>query len=144
MHFSLISFENYKVIRKLTDNTNIKVTMKSNEEGFCNIALESRGQRENRILEMEVRMRVDAYNQISQIYTRNNIYKAKKEQKTADRDQFHMSDDARIYQYAKNAVGEVPDIREAKAEELKQKIQNGTYQVSPESFANKMLEMWGR
>ena len=42
-------------------------------------------------------------------------------------------------QIAKNALKNVPDIREDKVNELSAKMANGTYQVSPESFADKLI-----
>jgi negative regulator of flagellin synthesis FlgM len=84
-------------------------------------------------------MRIDAYNQISQLYSQSTKVKAKSAQKTSERDQFQMSDSAKAYQASKKAVNEAPDVRADKVAELKNRIQSGTYDVSSEAFAEKIL-----
>lgn len=88
-------------------------------------------------------MRIDAYNQVSQIYNTNSKLKAQKTAKAGMRDQVEISEFGKIYQTTKNAVNEAPDIREEKVAELKSKIDDGTYEVSNESFAEKLLEDYG-
>lgn len=85
-------------------------------------------------------MRIDAYNQISQIYSADSKIKSQKAYKTADKDKVEISTFGKIYQTAKNAVNDVPDIREDKVADIKARIKNGSYDVSPESFADKLLE----
>lgn len=86
-------------------------------------------------------MRVDAYNQIAQLY---NVNKSNKTQKTAStssaKDQVSISKAGRDYQVAKTAVSEASDIREDKVAQLKSMIDAGTYQVSPDDFASKLLQ----
>lgn len=84
-------------------------------------------------------MRIDAYNQISQLYSQSTKVKAKSAQKPSERDQFQMSDSAKAYQASKKAVNEAPDVRADKVAELKNRIQSGTYDVSSEAFAEKIL-----
>lgn len=88
-------------------------------------------------------MRVDAYNQIAQIY---GIQKNLKTQKTAgtsvQRDQVSISQAGRDYQVAKSAVSEASDIREDKVSQLKSMIDAGTYSVEPGDFASKLLEKY--
>ena len=45
-------------------------------------------------------------------------------------------------QTAKTALKQVPDVREEKVAALKAQIQNGTYSVSGESFAEKLLSAY--
>ena len=40
---------------------------------------------------------------------------------------------------AKQAVASAPDVRQDKIADIKERIQNGTYDVSPEAFADKLL-----
>ena len=42
-------------------------------------------------------------------------------------------------QIAKAALSSVPDVREDRIKALKESIANGTYQVSAENFADKIL-----
>ncbi len=87
-------------------------------------------------------MRIDAYNQISQIYQTNNKYKTQKTSSTSGRDQVEISSFGKAYQVAKSAVSETPDVREDKITDLKARVENGTYDVSPEEFADKLLESY--
>ena len=45
-------------------------------------------------------------------------------------------------QIAKSALANVPDVRQDKVDALKSAIQNGTYQVSNESFAEKLVSAY--
>lgn len=85
-------------------------------------------------------MRIDAYNQIGQIYKANNKGKVQAANKTKKSDQLEISSFGRDLQIAKQAVKESPDVREDRVKELKAKIDNGTYEVSNEAFADKLME----
>lgn len=84
-------------------------------------------------------MRIDAYNQITQLYSQSTKVKPKTAQKSSERDQFQMSDSAKAYQTSRKAVSEAPDVRAERVAELKNRIQSGTYDVSAEAFAEKIL-----
>lgn len=84
-------------------------------------------------------MRIDAYNQVTQIYNTSNKLKAQKTAKDSKLDKVEISEFGKVYQTAKNAVNEASDIREDKIADIKNRIQSGTYDVSPEAFADKML-----
>lgn len=85
-------------------------------------------------------MRIDAYNQVNQVYNSNTKLKTQKAWQTSGKDKVEISETGKIYQIAKKAVNNVPDIREDKVADIKSKIDNGTYDVSAESFADKLLE----
>lgn len=87
-------------------------------------------------------MRIDAYNQISQIYQSGNKYKTQKTTSVSARDKVEISSLGKAYQVAKSAVNEAPDIREDKIADIKRKIDNGTYDVSAESFAEKVIKRY--
>ena len=94
------------------------------------------------IKEEGVTMRVGAYNQISQIYGTSKIskgYNTGAIGATSTLDKVSFSNVGKDMQVAKNALKNVPDIREDKVQELSAKIANGTYEVSPESFADKLV-----
>lgn len=84
-------------------------------------------------------MRIDAYNQISQIYQTNNKYKTQKTTSVSARDKVEISSMGKAYQTAKSAVNEAADVREDKIADIKSRLDNGTYNVSAESFADKLL-----
>ena len=89
-------------------------------------------------------MRIDAYNQIAQLYGAQKTYNTQKANKSASMgsDQLSISQAGYSYQAAKAAVSEASDVREDKVAQLKAQIQNGTYSVSPDDFASKLLEKY--
>jgi len=50
-----------------------------------------------------------------------------------------ISDKAREIQQTTNAMNEIPDVREEKVQALKSQIDNGTYNVSGEELAKKLV-----
>jgi negative regulator of flagellin synthesis FlgM len=89
-------------------------------------------------------MRIEAYNQITQIYGVQKSMKIDKTKSTGGfSDQLSISRMGRDYQIAKNAVSEASDIREDKVAQLKDMVESGTYQVSADDFASKLLENYG-
>ena len=88
-------------------------------------------------------MRIDAYNQIAQIYGVQNTAKAQRTQSVSGRrDQVSISQAGRDYQVAKSAVSGASDIREDRVAQLKSQIDAGTYSVDVGSFASKLLEKY--
>lgn len=88
-------------------------------------------------------MRIDAYNQIAQLYGVNKTTAAQKNSKSAStRDEFTISSAGKDLQIAKTAVAQASDIREDKVALLKNKIDSGEYSVSPDDFAAKLLEKY--
>ncbi len=85
-------------------------------------------------------MRIDAYSQVQQIYSNSQVNKTAKVQKTNQvTDRVQISSIGKDIQVAKQAVSEAPDIREDIVAPIKSKIQDGTYEVSGESFADKLM-----
>lgn len=88
-------------------------------------------------------MRIEAYNQVAQIYKASKIAEASKTTKTqSGRDEVQISSFGRDYQIAKQAVAEASDIREDKVAELSAKVKSGSYDVSTDTFADKLLEKY--
>lgn len=86
-------------------------------------------------------MRIDAYNQISQIYAANRPKSAQKTDKVSGaKDEFKLSSKGKEMQVAKQAVKDAPDIREDKVADIKSKIDAGTYNVDTGDFANVLMQ----
>ena len=86
-------------------------------------------------------MRIDAYNQISQIYGVNGKIKTTQATRTSHAtDKVEISSFGRDMQIAKQAVANSPDVRTDKVEQLKSQIKNGTYNVDADSFAEMLLQ----
>lgn len=61
---------------------------------------------------------------------------------TSFSDQIAFSTAGKDMQVAKNALTAVPDIREGKIADLKNRIENGTYDVSIDDFASKLISAY--
>lgn len=87
-------------------------------------------------------MRIGAYNQVAQLYGNRSVKTGRGTNSIGDTstlDQVSFSTVGKDMQIAKNALNSVPDVRQERVDVLKESIANGTYQVSAESFAEKML-----
>ena len=90
-------------------------------------------------------MRIDAYNQIAQVYGVQKNLKAQKTQKgSIGKDQVSISRTGRDFQVAKKAVSEAPDVREDKVAQLKAMIDSGVYSVEPGDFASRLLAKYNQ
>lgn len=87
-------------------------------------------------------MRIDALNQVSQLYQTNKTKKISKSNETDKRDQFEISQSAKDYQVAKKALSQTPDIREDKVADIKNAMASGTYNVSAQEIADKMVSKY--
>jgi negative regulator of flagellin synthesis FlgM len=88
-------------------------------------------------------MRVEAINQIAQIYKTDKATESSKVDATdSGRDEVQISAFGHDYQLAKQAVAEASDIREDKVAEIAAKLNSGEYDVSTEDFAAKLLERY--
>ncbi len=86
-------------------------------------------------------MRIDSMLQTSQIYKANS---AKKYNSTSSsmvfNDSVEISQLGKDIQVAKQAVKAAPDVREDKVAAVKAAMANGTYSVSDDELADKLLE----
>ena len=87
-------------------------------------------------------MRIEAYTQVQQLYNSSKVQKDNNVAKKNATDQVQISSAGLDFQAAKAAVKSVSDIRMDKVEPLKKSIQEGTYNVSSESFAEKLLQKY--
>ena len=89
-------------------------------------------------------MRIDAYSQIQQVYQTQKPQKTTSTAKTTKSfaDNLQISSIGKDIQTAKQAVASAPDVREEITAPLKASIAAGTYNVSSESFADKLLEKY--
>ena len=85
-------------------------------------------------------MRIDAYNKINQMQSVSKINKVSKKGTVSQTDKLEISQAGKDYQVAKQAVKDAPDIRVDLVNDIKERLANGTYNVSDEDFADKLLE----
>ncbi len=85
-------------------------------------------------------MRIEAYNQIQNVYQAQKAYKPQKAGEAyRPTDSISISSFGKDLQVAKAAIANAPDIRADLTADVKAQVKNGTYNVSTESFADKLL-----
>lgn len=87
-------------------------------------------------------MRIEAYTQVQQIYNTKKTAKLQNKAKMSSTDQLQISSIGKDIQTAKTALAESSDIREELTAPLKASIASGTYQISGESFADKLMQKY--
>lgn len=87
-------------------------------------------------------MRIEAYTQVQQLYNTKKATKTESKGHVSASDQVQISSFGKDIQTAKQAVAASSDIREDVTAPVKAKIQAGTYEVSPESFADKLMQKY--
>lgn len=85
-------------------------------------------------------MRIDAYNKVSQMYQANKIHTVESAKKMEKSDQLEISQTGKDYQIVKRAVAGVSEVRMDKVEEIKRVLASGTYDVSMNEVADKLLD----
>ncbi|OOB80169.1 MAG: flagellar biosynthesis anti-sigma factor FlgM [Epulopiscium sp. Nuni2H_MBin003] len=83
-------------------------------------------------------MRIGSIDQVNQIY-QTQMSTVKKTSSTQLKDDINISDEALVMGSAYKAVQDTEPVRMDRVEELKQQIQNGTYNVSAMDVSEKML-----
>lgn len=85
-------------------------------------------------------MKINQVQQVSEIYAATATRKvAPKTQQAGKKDQLEISAQAKHFQTALKAAKEAPDIRTEKVAKIKEQIDSGTYNVSAEAVAKKMM-----
>ena len=88
-------------------------------------------------------MRIGGLTQVQQLYNAQKKPGVKKKAGTSFADQVQISSLGKDYQTAKTAVANSPDAREDLVASLKERIQNGTYEVDGGDFADKLIKAYG-
>lgn len=87
-------------------------------------------------------MRINSIKQVEQIYqktsAKNNVAGAKK----TSSDRIEISNLGRDLQVAKKAVSEAEDVRWDKVNDIKNRMKSGTYNVTCEEVAEKMVNSY--
>ncbi len=84
-------------------------------------------------------MRIEAYTQVQKVYQSQTVNRAQKAGNVSRLDNVQISSIGKDIQTAKAALAGSPDIREELTASIKERIQNGTYEVSVENFADKLM-----
>lgn len=84
-------------------------------------------------------MRIDAYNQVGQVYQATKPKRTAMTGETGNTEHYQVSKSGKDYQIAKNALSDLPDVREDKVKEFKEALASGTYNVSSQEIAESMV-----
>ena len=88
-------------------------------------------------------MRIEAYTQVQQMYSAKKTANVKaKGSAGLSSDQLQISSFGKDIQSAKQAVAASSDIREDVTASIKARLQSGSYEVSTESFADKLMQKY--
>ena len=85
-------------------------------------------------------MRIDAMNQVSQIYSANRTKKTANSNALSFADTLELSQAGKALQVAKAAVAAAPEVREDRIAQIKASMENGTWSVSDNDLADKLLD----
>ena len=85
-------------------------------------------------------MRIDAFNKINEVYKASSVKNTAKVKSGNFSDMLEISQTGKDYQVAKQIVSRTPDIREEKVNDIKARMEAGTYQVTIEDVADKLIE----
>lgn len=85
-------------------------------------------------------MRIESYSKVQPIYDTKKNSKVNQVKVNNALDQVDISDMGKSVQIAKQAIGNASDVREELVSSIKERMQSGTYEVSSESFADKLMQ----
>lgn len=88
-------------------------------------------------------MKINPYIQVQQVYNTQKTGTVKKSGRIGRTDGVQISDIGKEIQTAKQAVANAADVRTEIVEPLRSAVKNGTYEVSGEKFADKLLKAAG-
>lgn len=89
-------------------------------------------------------MRIETYaQQVQQLYNNRSTKQVKKDtSKSSFSDQLQISSRGKDIQVAKQAAANTPDVREDLVASVKERINNGTYEVDSTSLAEKLYQKY--
>lgn len=79
-------------------------------------------------------------NKIQNAYKNNNKIKTDENSRLNKKDEFTISDEAKMIQKAIKLAKDSPDIREEKIKTIKNNMKNGNYSIDSKLVAKKILE----
>ena len=89
-------------------------------------------------------MRIENLYGVTQVYNKKNTIKSNKAVNADSSDQLEISQAGRDFQLAKKAVSSSSDVREDLVKDIKSRMEAGTYEVSADDFASKVIEKYNQ
>lgn len=88
-------------------------------------------------------MKIDVYSRVSKIYEAQNISKVKNvKEVTVKQDEVEISKVGRDISVAREAIKKTPDIRQDKVNDIIERMESGTYDVTAKEVANKIVDKY--
>lgn len=87
-------------------------------------------------------MRIEAYTQVQQVYNTRKAVAAAQTEKKNFSDAVQISSVGKDISVAKNAVAQAEDVRTEITEPIKAAIAGGTYRVSIDDFADRLMSKY--
>ena len=88
-------------------------------------------------------MRIESYSQIQSLYQTSRVSNTQKVKSTAaTTDKLSISSIGKDMKTAKDALKATPDVRAELVDSVRSRVQDGSYNVSAESFADKLLKKY--
>lgn len=87
-------------------------------------------------------MRIEGYTQVQSLYNTKKTAKTQSKNKIGSSDQLQISNIGKDIQTIKQALAGSGDIREDVTASIKSRIQAGTYEVTAEGFADKLMQKY--
>ncbi len=85
-------------------------------------------------------MRIDAFNKVSELYKSTSVKNTSKPTGNSFSDKLELSQAGKDYQIAKQIVARTPDIRETTLEDIKKRMEAGTYNITIKDVADKLID----
>lgn len=87
-------------------------------------------------------MRINDFNKVSQLYRQNSTSAVAKTSEVRKQDRVEISQAGRDYQVAKQAIEKTPDIRTDKVNDIKKRMESGTYNIGAQEVADKLVDSY--
>lgn len=87
-------------------------------------------------------MRIEAYTQVQKVYDTKKTAKVQPKNSVNTSDRLQISSIGKDIQTARQALAAGSDIREDITAPIKARVNEGTYAVSADSFADKLLQQY--
>lgn len=87
-------------------------------------------------------MRIDTFNKISQMYQTSKPKRTTGSVAGSFQDSLEISQMGKDFQIAKKAVQEASDVRQDKVDAIRQQLASGTYSVTGEDMADRLVERY--
>lgn len=84
-------------------------------------------------------MRIDSVNRVYETYNAQMAASVKQKEKVMGTDKVDFSSEAKDFAAINKILSDIPEVREDKVQAIKERMANGTYNVTAKEVADKIL-----